>query len=129
MKDRIVRISEEVKKELSNVIQNELKDPRLPAMVSVVKAEVTRDLKHAKVFVSILASESEQKGGMEALESAAGFLRRELSRRLNLRNTPQLKFVLDDSIEKSLYITKLIDETRKKDTAVLQENDIDSELP
>lgn len=114
MVNRIDRISEEVKRELSNIIQNEIKDPRLPSMVSITAVNVTKDLKFAKVFVSVLASEEEKKNALAALKSAAGFIRRELSRSVQLRNTPELNFVLDDSIEKGAYISGLINKTMKK---------------
>jgi len=114
MINRIDRISEEVKREISNIIQNEIKDPRLPSMVSITAVNVTKDLKFAKVFVSVLASEEEKKNALAALKSAAGFIRRELSRSVQLRNTPELHFVLDDSIEKGAYISGLINKTMEK---------------
>ncbi|HZK69939.1 MAG TPA: 30S ribosome-binding factor RbfA [Clostridia bacterium] len=113
MADRMGRISEEFKKELSDIIQKELKDPRLPQMVSVTLVEVTKDLKHAKVYISVFGSDEEHKNAMIALKSASGFLRKEIGSRINLRNTPELHFVIDDSIEQSIYISKLIDDTLK----------------
>lgn len=115
MVDRIYRISEEVKREVSNIIRSEIKDPRLPSMVSVVSANVTKDLRYAKIYVSVLGTDEEKKSAMQALKSAAGFIRREIGRRVQLRYTPELHFELDTSIEQGVYITKLIDETVKDD--------------
>lgn len=114
MVDRINRISEEVKREVSNIIHNEIKDPRLPGMVSVVAANVTKDLRYAKIYVSVLGSEEEKKNAMEALKSAAGFIRREIGHRIKLRYTPEIHFELDTSIEHGAYISKLINETVSK---------------
>jgi ribosome-binding factor A len=111
--DRINRISEEMKKELSSIIQNELKDPRIPQMISVLSADVTKDLRYAKVFISILGSEEEKKHALEGLKSAAGFIRREVGHRMQLRYTPEMIFELDNSIERGVYLTKLIDDTIK----------------
>ena len=109
--DRTDRISEEMKKEVSTIIQNELKDPRLPKMISVTSAEVTRDLRYAKIFVSILGDESDKKNAIQGLKSAAGFIRREIGQRLKLRYTPEILFELDNSIERGVYLNKLINET------------------
>jgi len=112
--DRTHRISEEMKKEVSNIIQNELKDPRLPQMVSVMSANVTRDLRYAKVYISVFGSEEEKKNALSALKSAAGFIRREVGHRMQLRYTPEMQFELDNSIEHGAYITKLINDTMKE---------------
>jgi ribosome-binding factor A len=117
MVDRINRISEEIKKEVSSIIQNELKDPRLPRMISIVSLNVTKDLKYAKIYVSVLGTEEEKKGAITALKSAAGFIRREVSRRVLIRYTPEMHFELDTSIERGIHISKLINETRKQDVA------------
>ncbi|MGE5614536.1 MAG: 30S ribosome-binding factor RbfA [Bacillota bacterium] len=109
--DRIDRISEQVKKEVSDIIQNELKDPRLPRMVSVTEAEVTRDLRYAKVYVSVLGTDVDKKNALQTLKNAAGFVRREIGQRLQLRYTPEVVFELDNSIERGVYITKLIKDT------------------
>lgn len=113
MFDRTSRISEEIKRELSNIIQNELKDPRLPKMVSVVSVDTTKDLRYAKVYISVLGSDEEKSNALKALKSAAGFIRREVGRRILIRYTPELQFELDNSIEHGVYINKLINETIK----------------
>ncbi len=114
MTDRIVRISEEVKREISNIIRNELKDPRLPDMVSIVSCNVTKDLRYAKVFISVLGADEEKKNAINALKSAAGFIRRELGHRVQLRYTPEIHFELDTSIEHGIYINKLLDDAKKE---------------
>ncbi|MDD3706281.1 MAG: 30S ribosome-binding factor RbfA [Clostridiaceae bacterium] len=114
-KHRLDRISEEVKRVVSEIIRNDLNDPRVSTMCSVVSAEVTPDLRYAKVFVSVLGSDEEQKATMKGLTSAAGFIRRELGRKMELRYLPEVVFELDKSIEHGAYINKLINEVKKKD--------------
>ena len=96
--------------ELSKIISFEVKDPRIHPMTSVVSVEVTPDLKYAKVFVSVLGSEQEKKDTQEGLKSAASHIRTQLARTLNLRNTPELTFVIDDSIEYGVTMSKRIDD-------------------
>lgn len=115
MVDRINRISEEVRKEVSSIIQNELKDPRLPKLVSVISANVTKDLRFAKIYVSVFGTEEEKKNAISALKSSAGFIRREIGHRMQLRYTPEMQFELDNSIEHGVYLSKLINETVKHD--------------
>ncbi|HOJ11987.1 MAG TPA: 30S ribosome-binding factor RbfA [Clostridiales bacterium] len=115
MAERIYRISEEIKREISNIIQNELKDPRLPEFVSVVSVNTTRDLRYARVYVSVFGNDEKKKSAMEGLRNAAGFIRREIGQRIKLRYTPELQFELDNSIEHGIYINKLINETVKGD--------------
>ncbi len=104
---RTDRISEEIKRELSAVIR-ELKDPRLKVMVSVVGVRVTKDLKFAKAFVSVMGNEAEQKAALDALKSAAGFVRREIGSRIRLRIVPEFTFVLDNSIEYGAHINEVL---------------------
>jgi len=118
MGDRTSRISEEMRKEISSIIMNELKDPRMPSMVSVVSVNVTKDLRHAKVYISVLGSEEDKKNAQEGLKSAAGFIRREVGHRMQLRYTPEMHFEIDDSIEHGVYMTKLINETVKGDDEI-----------
>ena len=106
--NRIDRISEEVKRELSMIIRN-LKDPRLTkSVVSVINVNVTKDLKFAKAYISVLGKEEEQKDAMDALKSASGFIRKEVGRRINLRNTPEFTFILDNSIEYGAHINEVL---------------------
>lgn len=106
---RTDRVSEEVKRELSAVIR-ELKDPRLPVMVTVVAVNVTKDLKFAKAHISIMGNEEVKANALAALKSASGFIRREIGHRLNLRNTPEFTFVSDNSIEYGAHINEILKE-------------------
>lgn len=111
MVNRTDRISEEVKRELSNIIRDDLKDPRLPALISITSVNVTRDLRYAKIYISVLGSEEEKKAALQGLKSAAGFIRREIGHRIQLRYTPEFQFEIDNSIEHGAYITDLIKKT------------------
>ncbi len=106
--NRIDRISEEVKKELSYVIRD-LKDPRLKTnMVSVVNVIVTKDLRFAKAYISVLGDDTAKKGAIDALKGAAGFIRKEIGHRIDLRYTPEFSFVSDDSIEYGSHINEVL---------------------
>ncbi len=113
--DRIDRISSEMQKVISEIIREDIKDPRVPLMTSVVSANVTRDLKYAKIYVSVLGTEAEKKSAMAALKNSAGFIRHQVADKMELRCTPELTFILDESIERGSYLTSLIDDTLKKD--------------
>ncbi|EOR27487.1 MULTISPECIES: 30S ribosome-binding factor RbfA [Clostridium] len=109
------RINEEVRREISVIIRDEIKDPRMTAMVSITEVKVTKDLRYAKVFVSIYGkSEEEKNETFAALKSASGYIRKEVSQRMNLRNTPQILFELDDSISYSMKIEELIEKVKEK---------------
>ncbi len=107
------RINMEVQKELSQIIRLEIKDPRIHPMTTVVSVEVTPDLKFCKAYISILGDEEAGKATIEGLKSAEGYIRRELARRVNLRNTPEIRFILDQSIEYGVNMSRLIDEVTK----------------
>jgi len=104
------RINMEVQRELSQIIRSEIKDPRIHPLTSVVAVEVTPDLKYCKAYISVLGDEEAGKATIEGLRSAASFVRRELAHRVNLRNTPEIKFILDQSIEYGVSMSKKIDE-------------------
>lgn len=104
---RMERIKEEVRRELSAILR-ELKDPRIHTMTSVVAVDVTKDLKYAKAHISVMGSEQEKQDTIAALKSAAGFIRREISNRLDLRITPEFTFVLDTSIDYGIHINQLL---------------------
>ena len=108
------RINGEVQRELSNIIR-ELKDPRVGIMTSVTAVEVTPDLKYCKAYISVLGDDETKAETLAGLKSAAGFIRRELARTVNLRNTPEIKFVMDESIEYGMRMSKLIDDVRKNE--------------
>lgn len=107
------RINMEVQRELSQIIRLEIKDPRIHPMTTVVAVEVTTDLKFCKAYISILGDEEAGKATIEGLRSAEGYIRRELARRVNLRNTPEIKFILDQSIEYGVNMSRLIEEVTK----------------
>lgn len=104
---RLDRIEEEIKKELSAVI-SDLKDPRISGLVSVVAVNVTKDLRYAKAFISILGNDEDAQGTIEGLSSAAGFIRKEIGHRIKLRYTPEFIFKEDSSIERGAHINKII---------------------
>lgn len=106
------RINTEVQRELSNIIRN-LKDPRVAPWTSVVAAEVAPDLKTCKAYISVLGDEKAQSDTIEGLRSAVGFIRRELAGSLNMRNTPEIRFILDQSIEYGVNMSRKIDEVTK----------------
>ena len=111
-----IRINSEVQKELSLII-GDLKDPRVDPLTSVTDVIVTTDLKFATVYVSVMGDEEHQRQTLEGLNSANGFIRRELAARVNLRNTPELKYVLDKSMEYGVKMDRLIDEVISHDKA------------
>ena len=115
------RVNGEVQRELSRIISREIKDPRIAPMTSVVAVEVALDLKSCKAYISVLGDEQAQQDTLAGLKSAVGYIRRELARTINLRNTPEIRFVLDQSIEYGVNMSKLIDDV----TSSLSEDDRD----
>lgn len=109
------RINGVVLKELSNIIRSEIKDPRINPMTSVVAVEVAPDLKTCKAYISVLGDEKSQNDTITGLKSAEGYIRRQLARTVNLRNTPEIRFILDQSIEYGINMSKLIDEVTEHD--------------
>ncbi len=103
----------EVQRELSEIIRREIKDPRIHPMTTVVAVEVTPDLKYCKAYISVLGDEEAGKNTITGLKSGVGYIRRELARRVNLRNTPELTFILDQSIEYGVHMSRLIDQVTK----------------
>lgn len=104
------RINGEVQKELSRIISREIKDPRIHEMTSVTQVMVTPDLKECKAYVSVLGDEKAQEDTLAGLTSASGYIRRELARSINLRNTPEITFCIDQSIEYAINMSKKIDD-------------------
>ncbi|HBQ63730.1 MAG TPA: 30S ribosome-binding factor RbfA [Clostridiales bacterium] len=113
--DRTARIAEEIKREVSALIQHGIKDPRLGEVVSITGVTVTRDLRHARILVSVLGGEERRKEVQQALASASGYIRREIGTRIRLRYVPEFHFEMDDSIEHGIYISKLIDKVTRGD--------------
>ncbi|MCI9215678.1 30S ribosome-binding factor RbfA [Lachnospiraceae bacterium 42-17] len=107
------RINTQVQRELSNILRSGIKDPRVAPWTSVVAVEVAPDMKTSKAYISVFGNEKEQEDTIKGLQSAEGFIRRELARTLNMRNTPEIRFVLDQSIEYGVNMSKKIDEVTK----------------
>ena len=110
------RINSEVQKELANIIRGEIKDPRIHPLTSVVTAEVAPDLKTCKAYISVLGDQEAQKKTLEGLNSAVGYIRRQNARNLNLRNTPEIRFIMDQSIEYGVHMSRLIDENHVEES-------------
>lgn len=104
------RVSGEVKKALSEIIRDEVKDPRIAKVVSVTEAYVAPDLKTCKAYISVLGDKEALDKTIEGLNSASGYIRRELARKVNLRNTPEITFIADESIAYGAHMTHKIDE-------------------
>ena len=115
---RTRRIGEQIQRELADLIRLELKDPRVPSLVTVTDVEVSPDQSHAKVFFTLLGNDQQIADATEGLKRASGFLRTQLSQRMKLRTVPQLDFKYDASVERGMKLTRLIDEavgTSRKD--------------
>lgn len=108
------RINGEVQKVLAEIIRGELKDPRISPLTSVIAVEVAPDLKTCKAWVSVFGEEEAQKATLAGLNSAEGFIRKELASRINLRNTPEIRFIVDQSIAYGVKMSKLIEEVNKE---------------
>ncbi len=115
------RINGEVLKELSNIIRGEIKDPRINPLTSVVAVEVAPDLKTCKAYISVLGDEKSQQDTIKGLKSAEGYIRSMLAKNINLRNTPQITFILDQSIEYGVKMSKMIDEVTREESAKTEE--------
>ena len=107
------RVNAEVQRELSNILRAGIKDPRVAPMTSVVAVEVAPDLKTCKAYISVLGDEKAQMDTIKGLQSAGGYIRCELARTINMRNTPEIRFIVDQSIEYGVNISKKIDEVTR----------------
>lgn len=107
------RINGEVQRVLAEIIRGDLKDPRVGSLTSVVSVEVAPDLKTCKAWISVYGDENVQKDTLEGLRSAEGYIRKELARRINLRNTPEIRFIVDQSIAYGVKMSRLIDEVNR----------------
>lgn len=112
---RVHRISEEIRRELSEIIQTKLKDPRIPPLTSVSFVSVTRDLSFATVGISIFGDDEAKADAIDGLNSAKGFMKMELGKRLKLRSMPELIIELDESIEKGMELQETIDQIHKSE--------------
>lgn len=106
--ERVRKINEEIRRIVSDIIRNDIKDPRVGGMVSIVRVDTSRDLRHAKVYVSVMGEDKDGERTIEGLTKAAGFIRRGLGREMTAYYVPELTFILDDSIEYSIGISEKI---------------------
>ena len=109
------RVNGEVMRVLAEVIRSEIKDPRINPMTSVVAVEVAPDLKTCKAWISVLGNEESQKDTLAGLKSSEGYIRNQLARKINLRNTPEIRFIIDQSIEYGVNMSRMIDEVNRAD--------------
>lgn len=116
MSFRPERLAEAIKKEVSSLLREELKDPRI-GFVSITSVEVSKDLRYANIFASVFGGPAEQKATIGALQKAQGFVRGELAKRIRLRYTPEITFKLDHSISRGSRLIELMNEVREKDVA------------
>lgn len=107
------RINGEVQRALAEIIRGGIKDPRISSLTSVVSVEVSSDLKTCKAWISVLGDEEAQKSTLEGLKSAAGYIKNQLAKEVNLRNTPEITFIMDQSIAYGVNMTRLIDEVNR----------------
>ncbi|MGI6097988.1 MAG: 30S ribosome-binding factor RbfA [Dethiobacteria bacterium] len=110
---RATRIASELKKEMSDILQNELKDPRVKGIPSITGVEVSRDLRHAKFFISVFGSKDDKEQTFKALEKAKGFIRTEIGQRIRLRHTPEIHFEEDHSLEYGARISEVLRKLEK----------------
>ena len=114
--NRSDRIAQQIKRELAEIIQrNEIKDDRIGGLVSITEVIVSGDLRNVKVFFSVFGEEAQRIGTLAALESASGFLRGEITRRLGIKYAPELVFKLDDSLEKGQKVLELLDKIKRNE--------------
>jgi len=116
MTRRVQRLNNLIRHEISELLQRQVKDPRLGSFIAITEVSISPDLRHARIFVSHIGSEEEKQETMNALASASGFFRRELAKRLRLRHIPELSFQWDDSIERGSHLLQLIDQITVEDT-------------
>lgn len=112
---RVRRIAGEMQKEISMIIANGIKDPRVSPMASVTAVDLKNDLQFAKIYISVLGDDKEKQDTIDGLKSSIGFIKKELGERLKLRHIPDITIHLDESIERGIYMEKLISEVMKKD--------------
>ena len=116
MTRRTDRLNDQLREEISDLVLRHMKDPRIGGLVTITEVDVSPDLSHAKVFVSVLGSADEKKSTLRVLTAAAGFLQRELRHRLTIRRMPELAFVADESLEHGARILTLLNEAKEDPT-------------
>ncbi|MBZ9608277.1 30S ribosome-binding factor RbfA [Clostridium estertheticum] len=108
------RINEEIKKDVSNTIQNKIKDPRLSAMVSVTKVDTTKDLSYTKIYVSIFGDKNAKKETLQALKSSTSLIRKEIGSHVKLRHVPQVIIEVDETIERAIHLEGIFNQIKEK---------------
>ena len=119
--DRMDRINQAIKEEISNIVQREVKDPRL-GFVTITQTEVSRDLQHARIYFSVLGEKEKVDAAQEGLDSARGFIRKLIGQRVRMRFTPEIEFVFDRSIEYGIRIEEALAEIKNERTKVNTKN-------
>lgn len=109
MVSRTDKVRKAIIREVSDILQREIKDPRISGIVSVTDVDLSADCKYAKIFVSVFGSQEDQNNTMKALESSTGFIRSELSKRIQMRFSPEIKFKIDDSLERGARVTTILE--------------------
>lgn len=115
MSHRIERVNQLIRQEISELLRREIKDPRLSRFIAVTEVVTSPDLRHAKVFISFIGNQQQKQEALDALASAANFIRKEMARKIRLRRIPELSFHWDDSIERGAHIMDLIDQVSSSD--------------
>ncbi|AOY77273.1 30S ribosome-binding factor RbfA [Clostridium formicaceticum] len=119
---RVSRLNEEMKKYISDIIRNELRDPRISPLTSIIAVDVTRDLRYGTVYISVLGNETEKQETIKALEKSAGYVRREVGKKIKTRYTPEIIFKLDESIEKGIDMYHKISKISQEQNHQEEEN-------
>lgn len=120
---RVSRLNEEIKKIVSHLIRNELRDPRIAPMTSIIEVDVTRDLRYASIYISVLGTEEERSNTLEALMKSSGFVRREIGQKIKARYTPEILFKLDNSIERGIEMYQKISKMNKGNPSGEEDNE------
>ena len=107
------RVAEQIRMDVAQILQNDMKDPRL-ALVTCTRVDLTRDLRYAKIYVSVLAEGSEQEQTLKVLEGATRYVRRRLTERIGLRVSPEIRFIFDPSVEYGIRLEELIEKTKEQ---------------
>ena len=117
MSRRTDRINEQLREEISRVLARQIKDPRLNSVISITRVESSSDLRSARVYISVLGNDIQRKEALEGLQSAASFLRREIRDRINMKHTPFMTYLLDDSIQEADHLLRLLNDVKSGDTS------------
>ena len=115
MSHRIERVNQLIRQEISDLLQREVKDPRLSQFIAITEVDTSQDLRHARIYISFISDKQQKQAALDALTGASNFFRKEMARTLRLRRIPELSFHWDNSIERGARITELIDDVSSSD--------------